>query len=122
MGSNKERILRAMGKLIQDTVDNGRDDGTREATLASARANLGHLVRDASVGTPTILVKHGTRVAALISIEDLRRLRALDTALDFLAVQDALTEGHWSSIEQVEEEVARQRRSDDQESSDGRPT
>lgn len=47
------------------------------ATVAEAKARFSALVRGAETGTPVIITRHGTAVAALVAAEDLERLERL---------------------------------------------
>jgi prevent-host-death family protein len=48
------------------------DSGT--LAVAEAKATFGECLRRAEHGTPVVVTRHGTRVAAIVSVEDYDRL------------------------------------------------
>ena len=62
--------------------------------ISEARDRLGELVSKAEHGYERIvLTRHGRAVAAVISIEDLRELEAVEDEADLAAARDALASG-----------------------------
>ena len=63
----------------------------RVVLLSDARRNLDPLVDDVcSEGQRIVLVRHGERVAGLVSAADLEALEAIEERLDLLDARDAL--------------------------------
>lgn len=66
----------------------------RAVPLSDARRNLDQLVDDVcSESQRIVLVRHGKRVAGLVSAADLEALEAIEDHLDLLDARDAL-DGH----------------------------
>lgn len=62
-----------------------------ELPISAARDHLGEIVSKAEHAQErTVLTRHGKAVAAVISIEDLRELEAVEDRADLAAAQEAL--------------------------------
>lgn len=65
--------------------------GMSELSISAARDHLGEIVSRAEHGHERIvLTRHGKAVAAVISIDDLRELEAVEDEADLAAVREAL--------------------------------
>lgn len=61
---------------MADTTDDRKATAPVEVTAAEAKGSFGELLSRAGFGNERIAIsKHGRRVAALVSIEDLERLQ-----------------------------------------------
>ena len=62
-------------------------------TVSEARNNLPELLNRVGEGQERILIeRHGKPIAALVSLEDLRRLEALEDAIDSAELRSAVKE------------------------------
>ena len=62
-------------------------------TISQARNNLPELLNRVGFGQERILVeRHGKPIAAIISLEDLKRLEAFEDAIDSAALRRAVEE------------------------------
>lgn len=63
----------------------------RELPISAARDHLGEIVSKAEHAQErTVLTRHGKAVAAVISIEDLRELEAVEDQADLAAAREAM--------------------------------
>ena len=65
--------------------------GMSELPISQARDHLGEIVSKAEhVQERTVLTRHGEAVAAVVSIDDLRELEAIEDEADLAAAREAL--------------------------------
>ena len=65
--------------------------GMNELPISEARDHLGEIVsRVEHAQERTVLTRHGKAVAAVVSIDDLRKLEALEDEADLAAAREAL--------------------------------
>jgi prevent-host-death family protein len=66
-----------------------------EMPITEARDHLGEIVSKAEhAHERTVLTRHGRAVAAVISLEDLRDLEALEDEADLAAARESLSSAH----------------------------
>lgn len=82
---------------------------SKTVSLVEAKAHFSEWVRAAEVGDPVVITRHGKPVAALVSAEDLGKLRALRSAGPEAGL--ASLAGGWKGSEELAEILARSRRS-----------
>jgi prevent-host-death family protein len=61
-------------------------------TTSKARQDLSSVIKDVRKGERFLLSRHGVGVAAVVSVEDLALLQAIEDRRDARAVQSALTD------------------------------
>jgi prevent-host-death family protein len=85
-----------------------RTTGVLEVTVAAAKARFAACVREAEQGTTVVITKHGRRVAALVSaddVEELRRLRAAGPKAGLASLA-----GGWEGSDELVKEIRRHKR------------
>ena len=82
--------------------------GVLEVTVAAAKARFAACVREAEQGTTVVITKHGRRVAALVSAEDVEELRRLRAAGPKAGL--ASLAGGWEGSDDLVKEIRRYKR------------
>lgn len=83
-------------------------DVSREFTVAEAKARFAECLREAERGEPTVITRHGKRVAAVVPVEDLDRLATLRAAGPEGGL--ASLAGGWAGSDEISDHVDGRRR------------
>ncbi|HCA85052.1 MAG TPA: prevent-host-death protein [Streptomyces sp.] len=75
--------------------------------VREARAHFGDLIDRALRDESTVITRNGKEVAAVVSIDTLRKFRQLEDEADRRAIQDALDERTYSLDEVMRETLGR---------------
>jgi prevent-host-death family protein len=89
----KMLFLYNCGKVVTETKIRDEIRNMTTMTISDARNNLPELLNRVGYGQERILVeRHGKPIAAIISLEDLRRLEAIEDAFDSAVLRRAVEE------------------------------
>lgn len=92
-------------KLSPDFAE-ADDDGRFYVSTTQARENLADLLNRAAYrGERFIVDRHGKPLAAIVPVEDLERLEALEDAADLKAVAEVREDAEYVDWERVKDEL-----------------